>query len=123
MPNQYTMIIIQGVDPKQLAEVFRAVGISCVVVQDVRPQRLSHLTTARERGGSRKPSKHPFGLTPRELEVIQLVKQGMSNREIGESLVITPGTVKTHLMHIFEKTGCESRWALAVKSIEEQTAA
>jgi DNA-binding NarL/FixJ family response regulator len=53
-------------------------------------------------------------LTPREREVILLVTQGLKNREIAERLRITPGTVKVHLMHVFEKTGARDRYELAV---------
>jgi DNA-binding NarL/FixJ family response regulator len=57
-------------------------------------------------------------LTPREKEVVRLVCQGLRNRQIAESLRITPGTVKVHLMHIFEKTGLKDRLALAVHGRE-----
>lgn len=52
-------------------------------------------------------------LTPRERDIVRLVCQGLKNREISESLGITPGTVKVHLMHIFEKTGVSDRFQLA----------
>ena len=54
-------------------------------------------------------------LTPREREIVELVSQGMKNREIAERLKITPGTVKVHLMHVFEKTGARDRYELAVR--------
>jgi DNA-binding NarL/FixJ family response regulator len=53
-------------------------------------------------------------LTPREKEVVRLICRGFRNRQIAENLHITPGTVKVHLMHIFEKTGLKDRLALAV---------
>ena len=57
-------------------------------------------------------------LTPREKEVVHLICRGMKNRQIAENLQITPGTVKVHLMHIFEKTGLKDRLALAVHGRE-----
>ena len=60
---------------------------------------------------SRKQSSR---LTHRELEVARLVCQGLRNKEIATALRITPGTVKVHLMHIFEKTGLQNRFALAL---------
>jgi DNA-binding NarL/FixJ family response regulator len=57
-------------------------------------------------------------LTPREREVVHLICRGMKNRQIAENLRITPGTVKVHLMHIFEKTGLKDRLALAVHGQE-----
>jgi DNA-binding NarL/FixJ family response regulator len=54
-------------------------------------------------------------LTPREREIVHHVCGGMKNREIAVALSITPGTVKVHLMHIFEKTGVKDRFELAVQ--------
>jgi DNA-binding NarL/FixJ family response regulator len=53
-------------------------------------------------------------LTPREKEIVHHVCGGLKNKEIAEALTITPGTVKVHLMHIFEKTGVKDRFELAV---------
>jgi two-component system nitrate/nitrite response regulator NarL len=53
-------------------------------------------------------------LTPREKEIVHHVCGGRKNKEIAEALAITPGTVKVHLMHIFEKTGVKDRFELAV---------
>ena len=52
-------------------------------------------------------------LTAREREVVLLICGGLKNKQIAEKLGITPGTVKVHLMHIFEKTGMKDRFALA----------
>ncbi len=54
-------------------------------------------------------------LTPREREIVRAVCRGMKNKEVAELLHITPGTVKVHLMHIFEKTGVKDRFELAVQ--------
>jgi two-component system, NarL family, nitrate/nitrite response regulator NarL len=54
-------------------------------------------------------------LTPREREIVRAVCRGMKNKEIADLLHITPGTVKVHLMHIFEKTGVKDRFELAVQ--------
>jgi DNA-binding CsgD family transcriptional regulator len=50
-------------------------------------------------------------LTERELEVLHLVAQGFTNREIAHQLFISPTTVRTHLEHIFDKLGVHSRAA------------
>jgi len=54
-------------------------------------------------------------ITPRERQIIEAVCKGMKNKEIAESLAITSGTVKVHLMHIFEKTGAKDRFQLALQ--------
>lgn len=48
-------------------------------------------------------------LTPRELEVLKLVAGGASNREIGRVLLLSEATVKSHLVHIYDKLGVRSR--------------
>ena len=48
-------------------------------------------------------------LTPRELEIVRLVAEGLRNREIAERLTITEGTVKIHLHNIYEKLGVSGR--------------
>ncbi|AUC96262.1 MULTISPECIES: LuxR C-terminal-related transcriptional regulator [Bradyrhizobium] len=53
-----------------------------------------------------------YGLTSREMEVVELLCCGRTNREIGECLNIGLATVKTHLIHIFEKLGVETRSAV-----------
>ena len=48
-------------------------------------------------------------LTPRELEDLKLVASGSSNREIGRALLLSEATVKSHLVHIYDKLGVRSR--------------
>lgn len=54
-------------------------------------------------------------LTPREREIVGAVCRGMKNKEVADLLHITAGTVKVHLMHIFEKTGVKDRFELALQ--------
>ncbi|ERS49980.1 MULTISPECIES: LuxR C-terminal-related transcriptional regulator [Corynebacterium] len=58
-------------------------------------------------------------LTPRELEVLQLVAAGASNRQIGQDLMLSEATVKSHLVHIYDKLGVRSRTS-AVAAAREQ---
>ena len=53
-------------------------------------------------------------LTRRERDIVEHLCRGLKNKEIAEALLITPGTVKTHLMHVFEKTGMKDRFQLAL---------
>lgn len=59
----------------------------------------------------------PYGLTPREIEIIDAIAAGDSNREIGVRLNISLQTVKHHLTSIFDKTGTSSRLELALFAI------
>jgi len=59
----------------------------------------------------------PSSLSPREIEVLCLVAQGKTNREIAAELVISERTVINHLSHIFIKTGAENRAGAAAFAI------
>ncbi|MFD8810219.1 AAA family ATPase [Streptomyces sp. NPDC059627] len=68
----------------------------------------------RATGESRSRAKiaGPAGLTPREHEVAQLAASGLSNKQIGVKLRLSPRTVGAHLRHVFQKLGVVSRVAL-----------
>ena len=65
------------------------------------------------------PSSQPFslnedrlknlGITKRELEILELIAQGMSNREIAEKLFVSENTVKTHSSRLFDKLSAKRR--------------
>lgn len=57
-------------------------------------------------------------LSPRELEVLQLIDQGLSNSEIAGQLVVAPSTIKTHINNIYGKLGVRTRLQ-ALKRAEE----
>jgi DNA-binding NarL/FixJ family response regulator len=63
---------------------------------------------------------HSSNLTGRELQVLELVEQGMRNKDIANALGIQAGTVKIHLKHIFEKTGIRGRYGLALTGLREK---
>ena len=54
--------------------------------------------------------------TPREIQVLRLLTTGVGNEEIAAKLNISQNTVKTHIKHLLEKTGFESRTQLAIQS-------
>lgn len=58
-------------------------------------------------------------LSGRELEVLQLVARGTNNRQIGKALHISEATVKTHLIHIFNKLGVDDRTAAVTVALEK----
>jgi non-specific serine/threonine protein kinase len=62
----------------------------------------------------------PAGLTAREVEVLQLVAQGLTDNQIAEQLIISPRTVSTHLTSIYNKLGVASRTSAARFAVEHQ---
>ena len=68
----------------------------------VRPH-LARLRARWERG------PRPAQLTARERDVLELVAQGLTNREVARRLFISPGTVRKHLEHVYEKLGVRTR--------------
>ena len=53
--------------------------------------------------------REALGITRRELEILELIAQGMSNREIAEKLFVSENTVKTHSCRVFDKLGAKRR--------------
>jgi DNA-binding NarL/FixJ family response regulator len=61
---------------------------------------------------------YPHGLTEREVEVLRLVAQGLSDAQIAQALVISPRTVNAHLRSIYSKLNITSRNAATHFAIE-----
>lgn len=72
--------------------------------------------TAKLLGAFTKKDETSDALNERELEILRLLAAGMSNREIGEALFITVGTVKWHTNHIYHKLGVRSRGQAVAKA-------
>jgi DNA-binding NarL/FixJ family response regulator len=65
------------------------------------------------------PPTSPFGLTARELEVLRLLAQGLSDAQIAEQLVISPRTVNHHTTSLYSKLGVSSRAAATHAALEQ----
>jgi two-component system, NarL family, response regulator LiaR len=87
----------------QAPELRRAIKAAAAGQVQLSPQALAYLV--RE---VRTPEK-TVGLTERETEVLRLLVQGQSNKEIAQALQIVEDTVKTHVKHILAKLGVQSR--------------
>jgi DNA-binding NarL/FixJ family response regulator len=57
-------------------------------------------------------------LSQREMEIVKLIAEGLSNKEIGETLFLTNGTVRNHISTILEKTGLDHRTQIAIKYLK-----
>lgn len=89
----------------EIALALRAAGAGQTLLGPEVQQRL----LAAAQAPQAPPHELPDGLTPREARVLELVAMGLSNGRIAAELVITEATVKTHVNHIFAKTGARDR--------------
>ncbi len=77
---------------------------------------LSPSVATRVLGRMRAPAEE--ALSPRELEILQGVARGLSNRDIGRELHVSQATVKTHLLRIFAKLGVDDRTAAVTVALD-----
>ncbi len=92
-------------------ELFRAIRAASKGESVLAPAVASRLMT-------RMRTDTQENLSPREIEVLQFVYKGASNREIGKALHISTATVKTHLIHIYGKLGVDDRTAAVTVALE-----
>ncbi len=106
--------LLKDVAPEDLADAVRkAARGEAVLHPRVAARLIQELHAARETPSPTAPS--PFAeLTERELEVLRLVAQGMSNAAIAEALVISERTVKSHVSNILSKLHLSDRTQAAV---------
>jgi DNA-binding NarL/FixJ family response regulator len=102
----------------QLAAAYRALGDGASAAAEVARAE----ATFERLGAHRSVPERPGGLTRRECEVLALVAAGRSNREIGETLLISDRTVARHLTNIFHKIGATSRTQAARYAIDHRLA-
>lgn len=101
-------IVLKTSDPSLLIDALGAVAKGERWIDEALRDRVAMVST----GGRQR------ALSDRERELIQLVRQGLKNREIAERLSTTEGTVKAYLHAIFDKVGVENRTELAMKAVE-----
>jgi DNA-binding NarL/FixJ family response regulator len=71
-----------------------------------------------EQAPAHEARRYPAGLTQREVEVLQLVATGATNKQVADTLHISVRTVNTHMTNILNKIGCDNRTAAAAFAIQ-----
>ncbi len=106
--------ILAGVRAVAAGETVLAPSIAAKLVQRVRSDAANTDTAA----GSATAASTTPSLSPRELEVLRLVAAGHSNPSIAALLFIGEATVKTHLLHVFEKLEVRDRTRAVTRAME-----
>ena len=107
--------VLKARDAEHLIQTVRLVAGGNMVID---PQLVVAL--AEELTASNERDRKAETLTAREIEVLQLLAFGHTNKDIAEQLFISPDTVKTHLEHIFEKLGTSDRTAAVAEALRRR---
>jgi DNA-binding NarL/FixJ family response regulator len=87
----------------------RVTSGQAVIDPAVQQHLLDAIAAGQDSHGGTPPPALPDGLTVREAEVLALIARGLSNTEIAAQLVVSEATVKSHINHLFAKTGVRDR--------------
>jgi DNA-binding NarL/FixJ family response regulator len=101
-------VVLKEMAPTMLVRSVRKVHQGDIWVEKESISRAIELMLMREAGNRLAADS----LTPREIEVVRLVAEGLRNKEIAERLTLTEGTIKVHLHNIYQKLGVDGRLEL-----------
>lgn len=115
--NNIPTIVVSGVvSPEEIRRAYSEQSVFAYLEKQAF-DRNTFRRIVEEARASRQVSGELSVLTDREREVLDLLSQGMTNKEIADKLVITTNTVKRHLKAVFEKLDVHTRSAAAAKAI------
>lgn len=112
--------LLKAIHPKDLAAGIRSVHHGgTLITQEIAKQLIAQWLSPVEPSSVGKSKKNNFGLTERELEVLDELSKGASNREIARKLFLTEGTVKNYISNIYSKLDVTGRQKAVFKAREE----
>ena len=112
--------ILKNTEPDELIHAIFHIAQGGVIVSPLMATKLLTEFKGLRAGVEKKPAEEAgAGLSPREGEVLQLLAQGATNKEIGNSLFISENTVKTHLRNIMEKLHMANRSQAAAYAVQK----
>ena len=107
--------LLKDVRPRDLVRAIRRVHAGGSLLQPVVVERLLDRLGPEDADDEAQPVE---ALTPRELEVLQIMARGARNRDIAEELFISERTVKIHVANVIAKLGVSNRTAAVVRAID-----
>lgn len=110
--------LLKDVAPADFVAAIRVVAAGDALIAPTVTRRLLERFASLPDPGEGAHAEQLRDLTERELEVLQLVAQGLSNREIADNLVLAEPTVKTHVSHLLLKLDLRDRAQLVVLAYE-----
>jgi len=111
--------LLKDIAPDDLVQAVRQVYSGQVQLHPEAAKKLMIAIAEEESAITNRPQKHPLDeLTERELEVLILITEGLSNRRIAEKLVISEKTVKSHVSSILSKLQLEDRTQAAIYALK-----
>ena len=112
--------LLKDISSEEMAEAVRTVARGEALIQPSIARKVvaefSRLAAGSPPAPERSPLKMPGALTERDLDVLKALARGMSNKEIAAALVITEGTVKTHISNILAKLDVRDRTQAVLKA-------
>jgi len=97
---------------QMLAPTLSAIYCNLVLAEELARAQQKHLKADDTQPKMNLPSSSSYGLSKRELQVLNKVFEGLNSTEIGDQLRISPWTVKNHIQSIYRKTGVNNRVSL-----------
>jgi NarL family two-component system response regulator LiaR len=107
--------LLKDVSAEELAQAIRSAAAGKPTLHPMAASRMMQ-----ELSAPPKPKSGVDEISPREMEVLQLIGTGHSNKEIGEKLFIGERTVKTHVSHLLEKLQLQDRTQLAIYAVQNK---
>ncbi len=111
--------LLKDVSGNELAEAIRTVAAGGALIEpSVARKVLAEFTRLAPAGGGTPSERLPEPLSERELEVLRLLAQGASNKQIASQLFLAEGTVKNYISSILDKLGVDDRTQAALRARE-----
>lgn len=112
--------LLKEISVEEVAEAIRAVAQGqSLISPSMASKLLAEFSALARQAEEREPYPTP-GLTSRELEVLRLVAQGLSNRDVADHLFISENTVKNHVRNILEKLHLHSRMEAVMYAVRQR---